>query len=363
MSNTLSYYFTPFDTTIKLPSYMPEEEFLVNNLVEQDYTTAIIGIPDKNGSANEVRKQLYRLNGKFPVCKIADLGNIKKGKSDKAMLIALQDVISSLSEKGINCIVIGGEQYLTNALCKGLSESYSSLSLCVIDSKIDVGDMSESVCSHSFLATLVNQNYIYELDIIGVQNYYYSQNQLTYINNNKGYIKRLSEIKKDLFKLEPIIRNADVISIDMSVVRLADAPAAIQPCPNGLFGEDLCQLSRFAGYSDKSKIFFISEWDTVLDAQHHTSLLVAEAIWHYIEGLANRTDENPTEENPIYQKLLVQSEISNEAIAFYHNTHTDKWWIQIPQQHSLQILPCHISDYQSIVNNEIPDIWLRYVYK
>jgi formiminoglutamase len=362
-SDSISLYFNPPMASYTLPSYLPEEDYIKSNLVQQHYSVAIIGVPDKHHSADAVRKHLYALFGNFNTIKICDLGNIKQGKSAKEMALALEHVVQDLSEKSIPCIVFGGDQWLTKAVFKALAQSQEGVSMCIIDSKIDVGDMHESSCSHSYLTELAQHPKLENLDIIGAQQYYFTETQKQFIRDHKGSVIRLSETRKDILRIEPTLRSADVVSIDMSAIRLSDAPSAFFPCPNGFTGEEMCQLSRYAGYADKTKALVISAWDSVNDPQHHTSLLVAEIMWHFLDGIDKREQECPNENNPMYTKLLVQTDIHDDAVVFYQNIQTDRWWIEIPTASAVRIMPCHLTDYQALCNNEIPEIWLRYLYK
>ena len=88
MNEILRLYFEkPEIEEISTP-YLPEKNRLGNQLVEDNFSVAIIGAGfDTNsltnkGSANApdaVRRQLYSLRGNFNL-RIADLGNLKKGK-------------------------------------------------------------------------------------------------------------------------------------------------------------------------------------------------------------------------------------------------------------------------------------------
>ncbi|MBP6283888.1 MAG: arginase family protein [Paludibacteraceae bacterium] len=363
MLDSIQLYFTSPSVDYTLPSYMPEAAFMASNLHQKDYTVALIGIPDSSNSANEVRKHLYTLFGNFAQAKICDLGNIKQGKTDKEMSIALEHVLQELSANNIPCVVFGGEQWLSTIAFKAISDSLDEVAVCVIDSKIDVGDMTESICSHSFLNQLSVHPQLASLDIIGTQQYYSTDLQRTFIRNHKGHNIRLAQARKDIFALEPTLRYANLVSIDMSAIRMSDAPAANFPCPNGFAGEEACQLARFSGYADKTNIFMVSSWNTAKDPLHHTSLLVADIVWHFLEGVNSRQNEQPSTENPIYTKFVVQSDINEEAIVFYHNDNTDRWWIEIPTAQKARIFPCHLSDYEAICKNEIPELWLRFVYK
>ena len=86
MSDSISLYFNDVLVNPTLPSYMSENEYIASNLHTQDFSVALIGIPDKNNSANTVRNHLYTLFGNFTTIKLRDLGNLKKGKSKSSAL-------------------------------------------------------------------------------------------------------------------------------------------------------------------------------------------------------------------------------------------------------------------------------------
>ncbi len=64
-------------------------------------------------------------------------------------------------------------------------------------------------------------------------------------------VSRLGHIQSKLEEAEPILRNADILSFDISAIRQSDAPACATTTPNGLYGEEACQVMRYAGMSDK----------------------------------------------------------------------------------------------------------------
>ena len=63
---------------------------------------------------------------------------------------------------------------------------------------------------------------------------------------------RLGEVRSCMEDAEPVIRNADMISVDVSAIRFPDAPGSHNESPNGFYGDEACQLMRYAGMSDKT---------------------------------------------------------------------------------------------------------------
>ena len=72
-------------------------------------------------------------------------------------------------------------------------------------------------------------------------------------------------VSKDLKILEPIMRDADIVSVDIGALRFSEAPANKNTSPNGFYGEEICTISRYAGISDKVTSFGIYEYNNLLD--------------------------------------------------------------------------------------------------
>jgi formiminoglutamase len=104
---------------------------------------------------------------------------------------------------------------------------------------------------------------------------------------------RLGLARKNIEHLEPILRDADLVSIDVSCIRMSDAPAHANASPNGFSGEELCQIARYAGISDKLTSFGIYEFNPAFDIRHQTAKLLAQTIWCFIDGYYNRRNDHP----------------------------------------------------------------------
>ncbi len=172
---------------------------------------------------------------------------------------------------------------------------------------------------------------------------------------------RLGEARANLQSLEPVLRDTDLLSIDMSCIRQSEAPGVSLPSPNGFFGHELCQMSRYAGASDKIKSIGFFEVHPNKDINDQTSHLAAQSIWYFIDGFSIRTHEDPQTGNS--KKYIVKANHPSENMTFYKSSLTDRWWIELPIVDSLSgrnhILACSYEDYTRACNSEIPDRWWR----
>ena len=89
---------------------------------------------------------------------------------------------------------------------------------------------------------------------------------------------RLGQIRDKIEDAEPIIRQADMLSFDITSIKHADAPANPNALPNGLYAEEACQIMRYAGMSDKLTSLGIYELNPAFDISGKTSHLAAQMI-------------------------------------------------------------------------------------
>lgn len=331
---------------------------------------AIIGVPENRGDTNQfeesnlnhIRKEFY---GLFPgnwQTTIADLGNILPGNSLEDTFFAVQKVVAKLIKNNIIPIVIGGSQDLTYALYRAYDNLEQMVNLVAIDSKFDFGKQDENVSANSYLTKIIVEepNNLFNYSNIGYQTYYNSQEEIDLIEKLFFDAYRLGEISNNLALAEPVFRDADLISIDLNVVKSSDSGNFTTFTPNGFNGKEICALARYAGISDKvSSLGIFNHFN-----QKQESVLVAQIIWYFIEGVNYRSNEYPFGSKENYSKYIVPTE--NEELVFYKSDKTNRWWIEIPfisgaynKLKKNTLLPCSYEEYLSTCNQELPERWWK----
>src|SRR5690554_7142211 len=58
--------------------------------------------------------------------------------------------------------------------------------------------------------------------------------------------------------------------------------------------------------------------------------MVAQLIWYFNEGYANRKGDFPVGSKKTYTKFRVFLEELNEEIVFYKSNKSGRWWIEVP---------------------------------
>jgi hypothetical protein len=133
--------------------------------------------------------------------------------------------------------------------------------------------------------------------------------------------------------------------------------------PNGLDGKEICAIARYAGISNKVSSFSIYEYKPSNDDEL-TSMLVAQILWYFIEGVNYRVKDDDFSDDRSYQKYITL--VESQELIFYKSNKTGRWWIEIPflanvnnklKRHTL--LPCIHQDYIDACNNKIPDRWYK----
>ena len=331
---------------------------------------AIIGVLENRGDLNQtgevdlshIRKELY---GLFPGnwdASIADLGNILAGNSISDTYFALKKVVSSLIKKKIIPVVIGGSQDLTYALYRGYDDLEQMVNLVSIDNKFDFGKEDASVSATSYLTKIIidEPNNLFNFSNVGFQTYYNSQEEIDLIDKLFFDAYRLGEISNNIAISEPVFRDADLVSIDLTSVKSSDSGNNNPFTPNGFNGKEICALSRYAGISDKVSLLGIFNHNN----SRNESVLVAQIIWYFIEGYHYRSNEYPFGSRENYIKYIVP--LDDEELVFYKSNKTDRWWIEIPFISSTNnklkkntLLPCSHEEYLGACNQEIPERWWK----
>jgi arginase family enzyme len=294
---------------------------------------------------------------------IADLGNIPEGNQVEDTYFIVKELISILIKKNITPIIIGGSQDITYANYRAYDNLDQMVNIVSIDNKFDLGELEESITSHNYLHKIVLEKplNLFNYSNIGFQTFFNSQEEIDLLHKLYFDAYRLGDVSSDITIVEPVVRDADIVSIDIGSVRKGDAPANNNAVPNGFYGDQICSISRYAGISRKVSSFGIYEYNSKYDEREQTAHLIAQMIWYFIEGYNLRIDEYPYESKSKYKKYIVL--VENENLNFYKSNKSERWWMEISYfNNNLKkstLIPCTYQDYLTANNQIFPERWIK----
>ena len=348
-------------------------------LEENSYDLAIIGVQDDRASVNNsgcalgpdyFRDQFYILNEGAFNSRIIDLGNIKAGASISDTYVAVKMVIAELIKLNILPVIIGGGQDLTYAQYLAYEALEQKVDLVVVDNKFDLDEDDEegmAARSDTYLNKILlhQPNYLFNFSNLGFQTYFVNQESLNVMSKLYFDVHRLGEITPDISLAEPILRNANMISFDLSAIRSSDAPGNANVGPNGFYGEQACAIARYAGMNDKLNSIGFYEFNPAYDRNSQTAMLLAQIVWYFIDGFYNRKKDFPL--TPKSQYLIYRTTLTDGTgeMLFVKSKKSDRWWMQIPypsgvsKNERYHLVPCRYEDYQVAVKGDMPDLWWR----
>jgi arginase family enzyme len=298
---------------------------------------------------------------------VFDLGTILPGKTVEDTFTAVRDVVKELVKGGVFPIVIGGSQDLTLALYEAYQSLEQTVNILDIDPSLDMGDPDDQISSNAWLNKILlhKPNFLFNYSLLGYQSYLVKSEELDLLSKLYFDGLRLGEFYANDKMVEPLVRNADVLSFDMDSIRGSDYKGNSRHLPHGFYGEDACRIMRYAGLSDKLTtlgLFNFQQSESIL----FDSNLVAQMIWYFIEGYNQRKKDYPVGSKNSYTKYLVSIDDFKDEIVFYKSDKSARWWMEVPypkiegvkfQRHLL--IPCNYEDYQNALTNEMPNLWWK----
>ena len=338
---------------------------------------AIFGILDGRRSGDNegcadapqvIRECLYRLTPHASWQATVDLGDLRPGLTEDDTAAAVESVTSELVQMGIIPLIIGGGQDLTVSLYKALEILGQPAQVVTLDARLDFGADPEQVTSLNFMNEVIlhEPNFLFDYTNLGHQGYLTDPDTLELLEKMQFEALRLGNVQGNIEEMEPILRDADLVSIDCGVIRAADHPAHAHAGPNGLSAASACQLARYAGMSDRLKVLGIFEHNRSLDDRDRGSQLAGQILWHVLDGIFAQKADYPKCSIDEYTRYVVDLEEVDQDVIFHKSGRSDRWWMEVPyplkkgnQLQRSHFISCSYRDYESASKGEMPDRWWR----
>lgn len=330
---------------------------------------ALLGVYENRGNAQPIpfdlvafRKHFYAMypgNWEF---QWADLGNIQPGLELSDTYYAVTEIVSQLLKDGVYPIIIGGSQDLTYPIYRAFDIFEQMVNLVAIDYKLDIGKESSQITADSYMSGIVLTPPFNLLNFsnLGYQTYYNAQEEIDLVDKLYFDAYRLGEVSHQISMAEPVLRDADIVSVDLLSVKSSDSRSPLHFMPNGFTGKEICVLTRYAGISEKVRVFSIFN----VSGQQEEAVLLSQMVWYFLEGYQYRRNEHPHLNPNTFLRFIVP--VDDEELIFYKSTLTERWWMEVPNFHHLSnkgkrnaLLPCSQEEYLKACDQEIPERWWK----
>jgi formiminoglutamase len=353
--------------TDKMPSY-------------KDAQIAIFGVKDERGSSynqgvlhgpDEIRKKLYALKKGSGLYRIVDLGNLNPGHDLDETHTRVSEVCRMLLEANVLPVILGGTHDLDYGQYTAYETMEKLVSLLNVDAFLDLDDKKDSDANqqHIHRILLHEPNYLFSYTHLAYQSYLIDPLSISVLEKLYFEAFRVGQMRTNLQEMEPAIRNADMLSFDITAIRSSDAPGNGKAQPFGLTGEEACQICWYAGQNEKLSSVGFYEYNPAFDDVHRkTASVVATMVWYFIEGYYHRKKDQNFRSND-FLKYVVSMPVEPETIAFYKSKISEKWWMEVPYPAGKEryarnsIIPCSYNDYQTATKGEVPERYISAVAK
>ena len=376
----LKIFFSPIDEAVvkaagDATSFAAGIRFFVESQPEyRGQHMALIGLGGDGGeeelycAAEAIRKKLYQFKKGSGSYRIVDLGNLRPGIDRDETQLRLREVCTALMENDVLPVLFGGGHDFTYGQYLAYEPLDKLVTLLNVDAEIDVNGPAP-IGNHLHHILMHEPNYLFSISHLAYQSYLVDVDTLRTFEKLYFETYRIGALRPNMADMEPVIRDADLMSFDLSAIRSSDAPGTGSPQPFGLSGEEACQICWYAGLNEKMSSAGIYGYHPAHDdVFEKTASVAATMIWYFIEGYYHRKGESSFRGND-YLRYVVSMQAEPAQMVFYKSKLSEKWWMEVPHPHSTfmyernLIVPCSYSDYQSATRGEVPERWIQHQAK
>jgi len=350
--------------------YQQEQEF-------PDFTTfkfALIGVPEHRRDLDfmgesidfdAVRMAFYNLYPGNWNWSLVDLGDLIPGSEVSDTDFALTEVLSNLLQEGVIPIVMGGSQDLMYAHYRAFDQLYSMINVVNVDHRFDLGDHQKPMTNKAYVGKMVaNKPYnLMNYSVLGYQSYLNPPDEIALMDKLHFEAYRLGQLIEDISVVEPIMRQAHVVAIDVASIKSGALSLRYHKSPNGFDSREICALSRYAGISNGVKSFGLYELKA-FEKHESAPNLIAQIMWYFVEGVCFRIDDGDFKSPSDFVTYSVP--IKDLILVFKKSKKSGRWWIEVPNNEesdnkttTAALLPCTYEDYLGATQQNIPERWLK----
>lgn len=323
-------------------------------------TTRVALIGTHAPVADAVREQLYPLAWDFGNLEITDLGNLRKRSVDFAI-----PLLRELQAAGILPVLLGAGGPIRRAQYLAFAELSRQVGVFAVDQYVRISGEEEQREAGNFLDELVyrRQPPRFHLSCAGSQRHLIDPRLPALFTQRHYGLYPLGSARADLSELEPPIRDADVMMMDIGALARAEAPAQKRFHGSGLSLQEGSQLCFYAGNSDRLSSFGIYGFsgDPARGGEEValTAAAYAQLCWYFLHGVSLRFGDFPARTDGMTE-FVVDTRLMGK-LTFWYSPRSTRWWVAVPADGQRgearnRLVACSHRDYtQTSQEGKLPD--------
>ena len=380
MTDPLSQWLIPISNELKTFDESKSKSAIINYIDHfhadfdwsklRQYNVAILGIGNKESEEglNLVRKAFYSLYIHNNNLKIIDLGNILLDKNNDTDFNKIEEILSEVLKHNVFIIPFGESPVYLNYCYNAIKAADCTVTATYISNTASVGNTYKPIANDNHIAYLLKEidENLFGLNILAYQLYHSEPESLSLLEKLYCQTLRLGALRSDFKMIEPLLRDSDLLAINMDSVRQCDSPASLHSSPNGLYAEEICQIARYGGISDRLSIAGIFGFNQDKINCDITFMLVGQLIWHFIDGFSKRiVNDSPLKNVNGIKKYIVDMGSSIQQLVFYYSNISERWWMEVPSEKTSSnlLVACSYDDYRAACRQEVPLRWIWFHQK
>jgi hypothetical protein len=315
---------------------------------------AIIGIDAE--IAEKTRPHLYATSWDFGKLVVRDLGNLRKTTPDFVI-----PLLRELHSAGITPILIGGDDRAFEAQYLAFAELNRQVSLLHVDRTIGLSPQGPA---DGVLDNAVHEKgrRRFHLTHLGAQQHL-TDPAIQELCEGQAYeTVSLGPARGDLSALEPLLRDADLVGLNIRAINHTEAPARTGFHPSGFSLQEATQLAYYAGNSDKLSSFGLYGHNLAIGTPTDTELTAAayaQLAWYFLHGFSRRQGDFPVSSKGMLEYVVDLEGF--DRLTFWRSPRSNRWWVQVPAQNRKgeerhRLVPCTYQDYLTASGKQtLPD--------
>lgn len=305
-----------------------------------------------------IRSCLYALHKTSQPLNIIDLGDCKNNAQTINSYENLRSCLQELQKYNKPILIFGGTQEVVRYIIAESIGNVAFPAISFVDAQIDTIIDNEDFSNKNYITHIHQEFPQARLIHIANQEYLSNRDSIDWWKKNHYGFLRLGDCNADIKQSESLLRDSQLITIDINAIRYSDNPAGRNV--NGLYAEGACQIAWNSGYSPRMNTFFLTEYNPTKDVDGISAQLSAQILWHVLDGISQRKHETGDFFDGSYERKNLKHLNFPSDIRFYRSKNSQTLWVEVPigTSNKKRIIPCSEKDFEQFCAGSLPTIWL-----